>query len=96
MSVAQTILQQLGGNRFIAMTGAKNFLGGKDKLIFSIPHAKNGINKVSITLTSDDLYTVEFYKFRKLDLTLITSHVGVYNDMLQEIFTNETGLYTRL
>jgi len=26
MTVAQTIIDQLGGNKFIAMTGSKNFL----------------------------------------------------------------------
>jgi hypothetical protein len=27
MTVSQTILSQLGGKRFIAMTGSKNFVG---------------------------------------------------------------------
>ena len=34
--VAKTILQQLGGNKFIAMTGAKNFGSSKNSLQFKI------------------------------------------------------------
>jgi hypothetical protein len=32
LTVANTILEQLGGGRFIAMTGAKSFVGGEDSL----------------------------------------------------------------
>ncbi len=98
MELASIILQQLGGGRFIVMTGAKNLVGGKDSLHFSIPKARKGINKVRITLDAFDTYTVEFFKFNrsKLDLTLVEKVEGVYNDMLQEVFTNATGLYTKL
>ena len=37
------VLQQLGGNRFIAMTEAKNFVAGKNYIGFKIPRAKEGI-----------------------------------------------------
>ena len=32
MQVAQTILQQLGGNKFVVMTGSKNFIAGENFL----------------------------------------------------------------
>lgn len=99
MTVANTILAQLGGNRFAMMTGAKNFVGSADALMFSIGGgAKNRINKVRVTLTPDDLYTVEFMKYSpsKLETKLINKVEGVYNDMLQEIFTNYTGFFTKL
>jgi hypothetical protein len=36
--VANIILQQLGGRKFIAMTGAKNFGCDNNMLGFSLPH----------------------------------------------------------
>ena len=42
MSVARTILSQLGGNKFAAMTGAKNFVDCGDALSMRI-----GRNKTS-------------------------------------------------
>lgn len=66
MNVAQTILTQLGGNRFAAMTGAKQFVAVTDYLQFKLPanFAKGGINCVKVTLTAADLYDVEFMKVR--------------------------------
>lgn len=94
--VATTILQQLGGNRFVAMTGAKDFVGSDDALMFRIPQA-NGINKVRIILGADDLYMVEFWKIggsrapRQIDV----KH-RIYADQLQAVFTSVTGLDTHL
>lgn len=97
MQVAKTILAQLGGNRFIAMTGARDFVGGENRLSFSLPRgAKGGINKVLITLDANDTYTIDFFKYRNLDLKPIGKETNVYCDMLQSIFETHTGLYTRL
>ena len=43
-----TILEQLGGNRFISMTGAKTFVWDDNKLQFSIPRNQSKANKVVI------------------------------------------------
>lgn len=61
--IAETILEQMGGGRFIAMTGSKNFktiTGGLDMTL-----AKNAskANRLKITLTGMDDYNMEFYKF---------------------------------
>lgn len=98
MEVANTILQQLGGRRFVAMTGCKNFLGSENSLTFSLPKIYNGINKVRITLMPNDLYKMEFMKFNRktLDIVVVSEHNDVYWDQLQDIFTNETGLATHL
>ena len=37
MSIAQTILQQLGGNAFVAMTGSRNLLDCGSSLRFNLP-----------------------------------------------------------
>jgi hypothetical protein len=96
---AEEVLQQLGGRKFIAMTGAKNFVkNDKEKSItFKIGGgAKNSINYVKITLTSMDVYNVDFIKVRGTDIKTIATAKGVYNDQLQSIFTKYTGLYTSL
>lgn len=97
MTVANTILAQLGGARFKMMTGAKNFVGGADMLMFAIgTGAKNKINKVRITLTADDLYNVEFFNIRGVNVKNIKKVEGVYFDMLQEVFTDATGFFTKM
>jgi len=98
IQVAKTILEQIGGNRFVAMTGARNLLAGPNFLAFKLPSyfARNGINAVRITLTPDDLYRVEFSKVRAMKVTPISVHDGIYCDGLAPLFTAETGLDTRL
>jgi hypothetical protein len=104
-ATAGIILQQLGGQRFRVMTGAKHFkvrnakLGG---LFFRLParqgYVLNGINAVEIVLEHNDTYTVEFLRFRGVMLAPVVVHAldGVYAEDLQEIFTHYTGLYTSL
>lgn len=97
-TIAQTILSQLGGNRFCAMTGAKNLLNGGDYLQFDVPGARQRGNKCRIVLTADDLYNMEFYKFsaRTLECVKVHEQTGIYADQLQRAFTAATGLYTKL
>lgn len=97
-SIAQIILQQLGGNRFKVMTGAKNFMTGGNDLHFRIPGnlTLNGINAVRITLDPSDTYTVIFSKIRGYNIKEIATFSDVYCDNLREIFENTTGLRTHL
>jgi hypothetical protein len=96
MSIAHEILNQLGGNRFIAMTGAKNLIGHPDGLSFRIGRNGANVNYVKVTLTASDDYTVEFKHVRSNGIKTIALAEGVYNDNLQAIFTEKTGLYTRM
>ena len=98
MSVAQEILSQLGGNRFIAMTGAKSFVGSGDSLTFKLPSgfAKDGINCVVITLTAMDDYIVEYLSIRAGKVKAVAYSDGIYFDTLQKDFTAKTGLHTHL
>lgn len=98
---AQIILEQLGGNKFIVMTGAKNFLSyttPKIALSFrlSSTSTKNKCNYVKITLNDNDLYDVEFSKIVKYTLKEISTHTDVGAENLRELFELETGLYTKL
>jgi hypothetical protein len=95
--VANTILAQLGGNRFVAMTGAKQFLSTKDGLRFSLPSrfAKDGINKIEISLTPWDTYNIKFYKVGpgpEYKVTKISEVDNTYADNLRNIISERTGL----
>jgi hypothetical protein len=98
MNIAQTILEQLGGRRFIAMTGARDFLDCGNALKFRIPGniAQKRINLVMITLNGSDLYDVEFGRLWKMNYKPVEKHDDVYFDELQPLFTQVTGMYVRL
>lgn len=97
MNAAQTILQQLGGNRFVAMTGAKNFATGGNDITFKIGRgAKNGANLIKVTLELNDTYTMSFYKSRGLNCDKVASVDMLYAESLAATFTEQTGLDTRL
>lgn len=99
-SVAQEILQQLGGNKFIAMTGSKNFMADGNTLIMHLARNSSKANRLKITLTPMDTYTMVFYKGVTVDFQIKIVEVkkieGVYHDQLQKIFTSVTGLDTHL
>lgn len=95
VEVAQTILQQLGGRRVKAMTGAKNFVALKDKmggLQFQFPNPHGGPNSVRIILNGMDEYEVEFFRGTKS----VKSVDRVYAEDLIDLFEKTTGLYLRL
>ena len=99
LNVAQTILGQLGGNRFIAMTGAKDFIGGSQFLGFKIPRNMSQANRVTITYApSRDLYTMSFIKTARsgFDTKEVAKFEDVYADQLRSIFTQVTGMETSL
>jgi hypothetical protein len=98
--VAQTILTQLGGRRFLIMTGAKQLIGSEAMLMFALPknlhYVKDKINKVRITLEPNDTYTVTCYYVRGVQCKTIAIESDVYAEDLQRCFTRITGLETHL
>ena len=100
--VAHTILNQLGGNRFCVMTGAKNFVALDLGLRMDLPRNASGANRLEIRLNGKDLYDVRFYSGRLSRKTYEYKVVekanfkDLYCDQLQEIFTEVTGMYTSL
>jgi hypothetical protein len=100
VQIANTILDQLGGGRFAAMTGAKNFAAVESGVRFKLPAKpgwiKNGINMVTIRLTPSDTYTVEYGKLRGTKYAVIATSENVYCDTLQADFLDATGLFTSL
>jgi hypothetical protein len=95
--VAETILAQLGGNKFRAMTGA-TLSGGPDQLTVCLGRSR----AVVIKLAADDTYTVSLHKPGRFTAKgdwkqpEPVTRTGVYCDQLQSIFTELTGLYTSL
>ena len=98
LDIAITILDQIGGRRFIAMTGASNLVYGNNMLSFRLPgnFAKRKITVVRITLTDADLYDMEFGKIFKGEYKPVDHADGLYFDQLQAVFTDMTGLETQL
>jgi hypothetical protein len=90
-------LKQLGGNRFIAMTGAKNFAVGPKGMGFKIGKNAKNVNYVRIDLDrGKDLYDM-YFNFVSVRGVKVKSKVkGVYADQLQKMFTKHTGMYTSL
>ena len=97
-NVAQTILAQLGGGKFLAMTGAKNLIAHESALSFKLPAgtSRDGSNYIKITLTAMDDYQIETLGVRGLKVTPKSFREGVYADNLQAVFTSVTGLDTSL
>lgn len=101
--IAVTIFQQIGGRRFVAMTGSHDFLSLDNGLRMSLSRNKTSANRLEIIYDEGaDLYNMRFYRrtFRvktcEVKTKDIKTYEGVYCDMLEDIFTDVTGLYTRL
>lgn len=98
-ATASTILQQLGGNRFLAMTGARDVVSTQDSIIFRLPRgARGGVNSVVVRLNLNDTYTVLFNRRTNMgvNVSLISSASNIYADQLRAVFTEHTGLHTSL
>lgn len=97
-TIAQTILEQLGGRKFLVMTRAKNLMDCGNGLSFKLPSrfATGGINYVKIELDPSDTYTVTFGKIWGTNYKVVKTNDGIYCDMLQDLFTRVTGLDTHL
>jgi hypothetical protein len=104
--IANTIYQQIGGNKTKVMIGMKNLIAIENGLQFDFKMCKKA-NKCQIVLNGMDLYDVKFFKFypRRLnnpentmeDICPMVHEVNdVYNDQLIDIFEKFTGLATKL
>jgi hypothetical protein len=98
MSIATEIYHQLGGKRFQLMTGATKFVDTGSGLSMHLKRNKSKANYLLIELTPMDTYIVTFKKFNKKNLLvdIIVEFENIYNDQLEELFTQVTGMYTRL
>ena len=100
--VAKIILQQIIGHRFVAMTGSHDFINLGNGVRMNLSRNKTSANRLEIIYDEGaDLYNLRFYRQSMNHKTFevktkdIKTYEGVYCDMLEDIFTDVTGLYTR-
>ena len=98
MTVSREILAQLGGGRFIAMTGARDFVGDEASLSFRLPSTmtRQRASGMRITLAVDDTYTLETFKVVRFEMRILQTCPGIYVEALRRTFTQMTGLDTSL
>ena len=94
--VAKTILNQLGGNKFMFMTGSKNPVSIENGLRIKLSKNKSKANFLYVRLNGLDTYDLEFISARGTSVKTKSEYSGIYNDQLIKVFEAETGLYTRL
>lgn len=99
--IAKTILEQIGDRRFAVMTGSKDFTDMGNGLRMSLARNKTSANRLDIIYDAGaDLCNMRFYRktFSKKTFESrtkdIATHEGIYCDMLEDMFTMVTGLYT--
>lgn len=98
-SIAQTILNQLGGSKIKVMIGMYNeTYDEKGSLSFKFKaKSKNGVNYCQIKWNRiPDDYTMIFGKIRNLDYKEMDRIEGLYAEELKRVFEEETGLATNL
>ncbi len=97
MEIGRIIHDQIGGNRFNVMVGVTQIMHEPNGVTFRFKaRAKNSINIVRVELMPSDTYKVEFKRLRAGVVKTIEVVEDVYCEDLQEVFTETTGLYTRL
>jgi hypothetical protein len=98
-SISQNIYQQLGGNKFMAMTGAKNLIWSNSTNTLSMHLPRNNAKAQRLCITynsSSDLYTMTFTRSSKNSEVVTAEFDNVYGDQMGKIFAKTTGLYTSL
>lgn len=104
---AYTIFLQLGGRRFLAMTGADQLMAAgrtasnpNPWLRLNLRRNQAQVNRLKITLMPSDTYKVEFYHQQLVDMMPVITHAQtfemVYGEDLSALFTSVTGYDTHL
>lgn len=110
--ICKNVLNQLGGNHFLSMTGTKNITYSTNSNIIGMTlRTKLNLSKCNnlrITLNDNDLYTMQFIKHSNMRINNKTGKVtdsktivkfeykDVFEKDLQRIFTEVTGFDTHL
>ena len=79
MTIAQTILDQLGGNKFMAMTGSKNFTDCGRSLSMRLAKNASRANYLKITLNGLDTYDMEFTQYLSQICKYVKKYSGNYS-----------------
>ena len=93
--VGKTILQQLGGQRFITMTGARNFIAHEDGLSFRLPNSQGRKLLQDHAHPGGSLHN-EVHPHPWIESDESSSLTDLDAEDLQSTFTRSTGLDTHL
>jgi hypothetical protein len=96
MTNANEILKQLGGKKFIAMTGATCYSDNNGNTLVAKFKGSKIANIMYITLNSMDTYDIKICKFKGMNINTVKEVSNAYNDMLKPIFEQTTGLTVSL
>lgn len=107
-ATATAIIEQMGGNKFFAMTGCKA-MASEAGVRFLLPRNASKANRFEVEYNAGlDLYEVKFYKYTagrlnkktfewgEEKITNVREFSAVFAEDLQQLFTEVTGLYTSL
>ena len=100
-SIANTIWQQLGAQRFSLITGCNPITygekDGKVYLLMSVGKNRHSINRFEVSYNEGmDLYEVRFMRQRKGQMHVVANYTEVYADMMHTLFESETGMVTTM
>lgn len=101
LEIANEIMKQIGGKKFMAMTGAKNIVAIEKGVQFKFQGsnvATNCVIKLGETFLTNDLYIMEFWKINasKGTCVKVAEFEGLYSDQIENTFGEVTRLATRL
>jgi hypothetical protein len=95
--IAETILEQLGGQKMFRMIGVKRIGTGTHSVVLHFTaRALEGINKINVTLDPSDTYTVQFFRSTVKGDDLKYEINDIYNDQLIPLIENKTGLALKM
>lgn len=96
--IPETIALQLGGAfRLKLFIGAYHILSCDNNQALSFRFVGSTVaNYVKITLTTSDLYDIEFKQVVDLEVKDAGEYKGVYCDQLVSLFEDHTGLFLHL
>ena len=97
--IADTIWQQLGGQRFSLLTGTNPICygekNGKVYLLMSVGRNSKSVNRFEVAYNEHlDLYEVRFIRKRGDQAHVVANYNEVYCDMLHTLFEQHTGMVT--
>ena len=99
--MTKTYMDQVDGRSVAAMAGSRGLIGWRNGLQMGLERKKPPANRWKWRVAENtNTYTMYFYRqsmTKHFDIKVkeIAKYEGVYFDMLQDIFTQVTGLYTR-
>lgn len=99
--IIDIMVSQLGGNRFMVMTGSKpQYKDTRENpmICFKLVRNQSKANFMKLTYVEGlDTYKMEFVSMRGMnEPKTVNEFDGLHAEDLQNVFTSVTGLYTKL